>query len=263
MTTLHPSTSAAATLDYGAAAFKDVIKKNTERAFLVTVLLLLFLVLYNFTFPLIEAWLFPPPNIVKVKLARVSLSALPPPPSDNAEPPPPPPTAAPPAASGPAARAGTPVPVPDALIPEDMKDFANVDEINRASAIGGEGEDWGGFADGIGQGAPIDIGVREAEPNLEDFVAVEKEPGFDFADLQRRVRYPDMARRNGIEGQVLVAALVGRDGSVEKTQVISSDNEILNSAALAAVRETVFTPAIQNQSPVRVWVRIPISFKLR
>ena len=88
-------------------------------------------------------------------------------------------------------------------------------------------------------------------------------PGFDFADLQRRVRYPDMARRNGIEGQVLVAALVGRDGSVEKTQVISSDNEILNSAALAAVRETVFTPAIQNQSPVRVWVRIPISFKLR
>ena len=248
-------------LDYGAAAFKDIIKRNTERAFLVTLALLLFLVFYNFAFPVIQAWLFPPPNVVRVKLAKVSLSALPPPPSENMDVPPPPMTA-PAAASGPAASAGTPVPVPDALIPEDVKDFANVDEINRASSIGGEGEDWGGFADGIGQGG-IDIADRESEPNLEDFVAVEKEPGFDFVDLQRRVRYPDMARRNGIEGQVLVAALVGKDGSVERTQVISSDNEILNNAAVAAVRETVFTPAIQNQSPVRVWVRIPISFKLR
>ena len=38
---------------------------------------------------------------------------------------------------------------------------------------------------------------------------------------------------------------------------------VLNTSAIAAVRETVFTPAIQNGNPVRLWVRIPIAFKLR
>ena len=255
--------SPAAAVQYGAAAFKDVINLNTRKAFYFTMALLLLLALFNFTYPLLESWLFPPPDVVRVKLAKVSLSALPPPPSDNLEaPPPPPPTAVPPA-SGPAARAGTPVAVPDAMIAEDVKDFANIDEINRASAIGGDGMDFGGFSDNIGVNTDIQISEREEEPDIDEFIAVEKEPEFDYADLQRRVKYPDMARRNGIEGQVLVGALVGKDGRVEKTQIISTDNEILNSSAIAAVRETVFTPAIQNGNPVRLWVRIPIAFKLR
>ena len=250
-------------LDYGAAAFKGQINFNTRRAFYTTMALLLLLALFNFTFPLIEGWLFPPPNIVKVKLARVSLDALPPPPTDAAEPPPPPPPTAVPPASGPAARAGTPIAVPDAQIAEDVKDFANIDEINRASAVGGDGMDFGGFSDTIGVGPDLNIEQREEEPDIDEFIAVEKEPEFDYDELRRRVKYPEIAQRNGIEGQVLVGALVGKDGRVEKTQVISSDNELLDSEAQRAVRETVFTPAIQNGNPVRLWVRIPIKFTLR
>ncbi len=261
MTTIA-ATNPAAAVQYGAAAFKKIIELNTRKAFYTTMALLLLLALFNFTYPLIESWLFPPPNVVKVKLAKVDLLALPPPPSSAEAPPPPPPTAVPPA-SGPAARAGTPVAVPDAMIAEDVKDFANIDEINRASAVGGDGVDFGGFSDNIGVNTDINIKTREADPDIDEFVAVEKEPDFDYADLQRRVKYPDMARRNGIEGTVFVGALVGKDGRVEKTQIISSDNEILNNAAIAAVKETVFTPAIQNGNPVRLWVRIPIAFKLR
>ncbi len=95
------------------------------------------------------------------------------------------------------------------------------------------------------------------------FTAVEEEPKFDDIALQRRVQYPDMARSNGIEGQVLVAALISESGAVETTQVLDSDNEMLNDAAVKAVRETTFTPAKQNGQPVRVWVRIPITFRLR
>jgi len=261
MTTIA-ATNPAAAIQYGASAFKKIIELNTRKAFYVTMALLLLLALFNFTYPLIESWLFPPPNVVKVKLAKVDLLALPPPPSSAEAPPPPPPTAVPPA-SGPAARAGTPVAVPDAMIAEDVKDFANIDEINRASAVGGDGVDFGGFSDNIGVNTDINIKTRETDPDIDEFIAVEKEPDFDYADLQRRVKYPDMARRNGIEGTVFVGALVGKDGRVEKTQIISSDNEILNSSAIAAVRETVFTPAIQNGNPVRLWVRIPIAFKLR
>ena len=72
-----------------------------------------------------------------------------------------------------------------------------------------------------------------------------------------------MAKRNGIEGTVLVGALIGKDGRIEKIQVIESENEILNAAAVTAVKETTFTPAKQNGQPVRVWTRVPITFKLR
>jgi len=148
------------------------------------------------------------------------------------------------------------------MIAEDAKDFANIDEINRASAIGGDGQDFGGFSDNIGV-SDVNISAREEDPDIDEFIAVEKEPDFDYADIQKRVKYPDIARRNGIEGTVVVGALVGKDGRVEKTQIIDSDNELLNKNAVDAVRETVFTPAIQNGNPVRTWVRIPIVYKLR
>jgi len=248
-------------IGYGPQEFKDIIDRNTKRAYSVTLILLLFLAFYNFVRPVIEGWLFPAPNVVKVLLTKVSLDALPPPPSSNEEaPPPPPPTAVPPV-EGPAARAGAPVAVPDAMLAPDLKDFANVDEINRASAIGGDGADDGQFSSNIGQ--DINIKAREEDPDVDEFIAVEKDPQFDYAALQKRVKYPEMARRNGIEGTVTVAALVGKDGKIEKTKIIDSDNEILNKAAEAAVMETVCTPAIQNGNPVKVWLRIPIKFSLR
>ena len=260
MSTAAPSVALDTHEHYGPREFKALIERNTKRAYTVTMILLLIFAIYNFARPVLEAWFFPRPNIVKVKLTRVSLDALPPPPTNNEEAPPPPPPATPPP-SGPAARAGSPVAVPEALLAEDLKDFANVDEINRASAVGGEGEDFGGYSPNIG--TEVNITQREADPDLDEFIAVEKDPGFDYEALQRRVKYPEIARRNGIEGQVVVAALVGKDGKAEKTQIIDSDNEVLNKAAEAAVKETVFTPAIQNGTPVRVWVRIPISFRLR
>lgn len=248
------------TVPYGATEIKRIIAENTKRAFLVTASLLLLLTLYSFASVYVEAWLFPPPNVVKVKVTKVTIDNLPPPQSDQDEPPPPPPPAST-LPAGPATRAGTPVAVPDAELAPDAKDFADVDEINRASALGGSGDDDGGFADNIGQG--VDITAREADPDINDFISTEKEPMYDEAGIARRLKYPDMARRNGIEGRVLIGALIGKDGRIEKLQVIESDNQILEAAALAAVRETAFTPAQQNGHPVRVWARVPIRFTLR
>jgi len=249
-------------LRYGAAELKGIINKNTVRAFVYVTSTLLLLLLLRFTYDLVQPWLFPKPEIVKVKLVRASLDALPPPPSDQQEaPPPPPPETSLPA--GPAARAGTPVAVPDALLAPDAKDFANIDEINRASAIGGSGLDNGGFADNIGEYGNVNITEREEVPDVDDFVAVEKEPGFDYDALRRRVRYPDMAQRAGIEGRVQVAALIGKDGRVMDLKIIDTENSILNDAALKAVKDTPFTPAIQNGNPVVTWVRIPIVFELK
>jgi protein TonB len=245
--------------NYGAPEIKGAIKQNTVRGYIVAASLILLLLLLYFAYVMIM--LSMKPEYPRVKLTKVSLENLGPPPSDNADAPPPPPPTTPPPAAGPAARAGAPVPVPDAELAPDVKDFANVDQINRASAVGGSGEDFGGFADNIGQG--VNIESREDEPGLEDFQAVEKEPGFDYASLQKSVKYPDLARRNNIEGQVIVAALIGKDGKIIRTQVTESDHELLNDEAVKAVMRTSFTPAIQNGNPVTCWVRIPIRFRLR
>ena len=228
------------------------IPRATERGFMAAAALLTMLIGgYSLFLIATAGGLNKRPAINKMKLMN-----LPPPPTalEDAQAPPPPPTAA-----GPAARAGTPVPVPDALIAPDVKDFANVDEISRASTTGGDGNDQGY----LGLASDVDTEVREDEPSAYDFIPVEKEPYVDIRELQKKVVYPDMAKRAGIEGKVNIRVLVGKNGVPKKHLVESSDSELLNDAAIKAVMSSVFTPAIQNNQPIDCWVSIPIVFRLR
>lgn len=106
------------------------------------------------------------------------------------------------------------------------------------------------------------LGTGEGDGS-DEFMAVEKDPAFSLADLYRTLRYPDMARRAGVEGTVLVKVLVGKSGQVEQLGVMASDNAMLTTAALDAVRRLRFTPAEQQGEPVACWVRIPVRFELR
>ncbi len=77
-----------------------------------------------------------------------------------------------------------------------------------------------------------------------------------------RPKYPEIAYANRIEGQVVVAILVNTDGKVLDTKIVKSSNEIFNEEAVAAVKQWVFKPAIQNKKPVKFWYNAPIVFKL-
>lgn len=105
--------------------------------------------------------------------------------------------------------------------------------------------------------------TNREEPKVDDFVALETEPQFDYPRLGALVQYPEIARRAGIEGRVLVAALVNEQGIVNKAHIIESDNQIFQPYAMRAVILTEFTPASANGKPVKTWVRIPILFKLK
>lgn len=75
--------------------------------------------------------------------------------------------------------------------------------------------------------------------------------------------YPSLARQAGIEGQTVIKALVDIDGSIREVQILkSSGNRMLDEAALVAARKAKFTPARQRDKFVRVWVSIPMRFKL-
>ncbi len=262
MATSAPTLNLPQPSDYGAVELKVWIAKYTWRSFFITmVLLILFFLLYKFTTSASgESETKKIAPIVKLHLENL------PPPSEKTEEAAPPPPSQQVVNTGPAARAGTPIPVPDAEISEDLQEFAAMEELSRASAEGGEGLDLGGFASNVNfdEDENVDVKHKEEYPAPDEFIAVEKEPDVDLAALQKKVEYPDVARRAGIEGKVIVRVLVDKNGRVIKTKVWQSDSELLNEAAVKAVEEHgVFTPGIQNGEPVTCWVSIPIRFRLR
>ena len=81
---------------------------------------------------------------------------------------------------------------------------------------------------------------------------------------QTRPRYPDSARRQGIEGETLLRFHVlasGRVGEVSVTR--SAGHEELDRAAVEAVKTWLFEPARRGKEPVSVWVTLPVRFRLQ
>lgn len=77
-------------------------------------------------------------------------------------------------------------------------------------------------------------------------------------------RYPYAARRRGLQGQVIVRALVGADGRALDVRVQqTSGHRMLDRAAVAAVRGWRFKPALKNGAPAKGRVDVPITFRLK
>ena len=81
--------------------------------------------------------------------------------------------------------------------------------------------------------------------------------------LMQRVEpeYPETAREQRIQGPVVLEALVGKDGTVEKVSTMSGDPQ-LASAATDAVRQWRFKPFLSNGSPEEFQTQITVSFRL-
>jgi TonB family protein len=76
--------------------------------------------------------------------------------------------------------------------------------------------------------------------------------------------YPPLLREAGVEGTVNVWFHIGDDGRILGTQVQeSSGHEALDEAALRIANQVEFSPALNKDDPVPVWVALPISFKVR
>lgn len=75
--------------------------------------------------------------------------------------------------------------------------------------------------------------------------------------------YPLAARRRGVEGTVLVRAEVAAGGECLRAELKkSSGAEVLDQAALEAVKKWRFVPAKRGSQAVVAWVEVPITFKL-
>ena len=109
----------------------------------------------------------------------------------------------------------------------------------------------------------------EEEVSDEIFTIVEERPEFPGGVnalrkfLYKNLRYPDQARRMGIEGRVYVQFVVERDGSVTDLTVVRGlgagcDKETLRVLKLLPK----FSPGKQRGNPVRVKMVLPVIFRL-
>lgn len=100
---------------------------------------------------------------------------------------------------------------------------------------------------------PVDEAPRESVPHIEEAPTVRK---------QVPASYPDLARSAGVQGTVMVNALIGPDGIVKEVKVLKSI-PMLDNAALEAVRRWHFKPGMVNKKPIHVWVAVPVTFRLK
>jgi len=98
-------------------------------------------------------------------------------------------------------------------------------------------------------------------PSLSDSEIVFAQPRYSE---NPKPLYPQEARKKGYEGEVLLRVEVLSNGRVREIEVRrSSGHEVLDRSAIAAVKQWRFVPAKKGETPIPVWVNIPITFQLR
>jgi periplasmic protein TonB len=86
--------------------------------------------------------------------------------------------------------------------------------------------------------------------------------------IYKNVKYPAIARENGIQGRVVIQFVVERDGSITDAQVVRDIGAGCGEEALRVVNSMnsmseKWTPGKQRGKPVRVQFTLPVQFKLQ
>ncbi|MEM1269054.1 MAG: TonB family protein [Bacteroidota bacterium] len=107
--------------------------------------------------------------------------------------------------------------------------------------------------------------AEEEEPEPEIFVVVEQMPELigGLAELQKKIKYPEIAKKAGVEGTVFVQFIVDENGNVTNAAVAKGIGAGCDEEALRAVRTAKFKPGRQRGKPVKVKFSLPIRFRLK
>lgn len=105
----------------------------------------------------------------------------------------------------------------------------------------------------------------EPEPEPEIFVVVEDPPQLigGIKELHKKITYPPIAKKAGVEGRVTVQFVVDETGSVRDAVVLKGIGAGCDEEALKAVMASKFKPGRQRGKPVKVKMSLPVTFKLK
>lgn len=186
-------------------------------------------------------------------------------------PPPPPPPAAPEVLKrvrpietemvGGQLRTPTRIPEKIAMIREEQPPPA----LNPGGVLGGvpggiPGGQLGGVIGGIiGAASSTNVVPKKPEPTLR----VRVSQGVSIGRLLNKVEpvYPRLARDARVQGQVLLTAIISKDGAIQDLRILSG-HPLLVPAALGAVRQWRYKPYLLNGEPVEVETQVTVNFTL-
>jgi periplasmic protein TonB len=151
------------------------------------------------------------------------------------------------------ARAQAGAPSPDAS-PTPVEVQAKPPDEPSSSASDAEVEPDAGASPapaepGDDSNAPLSADRVAHPPEIETYVVPE---------------YPQMARKRGVEGRVLLSVVIDASGKVEDRVEVLDSIPMLDQAAIDAVHQWSFSPARDAEGiPVRVQMTVPVRFTLR
>ena len=115
-----------------------------------------------------------------------------------------------------------------------------------------------GISIGVGDGPAVTV-VSAKAPTKPLTVSTGVLQGMLIAPI--RPVYPTIAKAARVEGSVVVEAVISRTGTIESLHVMSGP-QMLQGAALDAIREARYQPYRLNGEPTEVQTRITVNFKL-
>jgi TonB family protein len=85
-----------------------------------------------------------------------------------------------------------------------------------------------------------------------------------IAAVYKNLKYPDFARKQKLQGQVVAKVYIDKDGHVAKIQLLKTANEVFNEEVFRTLTEEVsYKPATMNGKPVPSALIIPVKFELK
>ncbi len=118
---------------------------------------------------------------------------------------------------------------------------------------------------------PVDIPVIDDPEPVEDriFEFVEKMPSFEGGDaallgfIYKNVKYPAIARENGVEGVAVISFVIDEEGKVTDMEIIRNPGAGTGEEALRVVKMMPnWSPGEQRGNKVKVRYKLPINFQL-
>lgn len=242
--------------EFGAYVIRKGYNKTTAQALLISLAVFTLLI----SGPVIMNFLNPGDDAGVEKPVEVTVDLKEPPPIDKNEPPPPPPPPPPPTIE--TVKFTPPVVVDREIEDEDQPPPQEELSETNVGVVTQAGDD---NATELPDEEPV------ADPDAgKIFTFVEEQAEFPGGEearitfLQKNIKYPALARENGIEGRVYVTFVVGPDGSIRDVKVLRGIGGGCDEEATRVVKMMpAFKPAKQNGRPVNVQFNMPIVFSLK
>jgi periplasmic protein TonB len=157
---------------------------------------------------------------------------------------------------------------PDQPPPQIPEEFEKVDDTEEFE------DDFEGFDVSGDLSDDFSYEIMDVDDEVEEeqvFMIVEDMPTFKGGGTDKfqkyvysKLKYPDIARENGISGRVVVKFVVDQTGQVTDVTILRGVDPALDQEALRVVRASPkWAPGKQRGRPVKVQFVFPITFVLQ